>query len=147
MLPARLPILLRRLVREFGGTRGEFAKSVQVTESTLSHLLSGDPHYALGIEPCLRIASVTGTSASVVLRAAGKGACADLLEQLYGDPVVVLPAHRPKGVTAADVRLLQQWRALPPKTQRAIVVLVEAAVTGTPVVRPKPAVRPKLVNG
>lgn len=48
----------------------------------------------LGIMPLLKLSLATGESASVVLRRAKKDALADLLEQCYGPPRVMLPALR-----------------------------------------------------
>jgi len=138
--------LLRRLIHAHGGSHRDFAKAVGLTGSTLSHILSGDRHYSIGIEPCLRIASVTHTSASTILRAAGKAAVADLLETLYGEPAAKKALRRPAALTPHDVRLIRQLRALDVKRQRAFALLIEYHFAQTRSQNRSPRSE-KLVNG
>jgi DNA-binding XRE family transcriptional regulator len=115
-------IFLATLIATDGGTRAEFAQALGISRTHLSHLLSGQ--YVPGLELCLTIARVTKTPASKVLREAGKGELAALLEQLYGGPAQVRTTD--PAITAADRRLLLQIHGLDARTQRAIRYLVEA---------------------
>jgi transcriptional regulator with XRE-family HTH domain len=118
-----LAVLLADLIADFGGTQRDFAAAIGISRAHLSHLLSTDPHYAtVSIELCLRIARVTQTPASRVLRAAGKGAIADLIESLYGGPALVRVAD--PAVSLADRRFLDAVRKLDRRSQRAIRHLV-----------------------
>jgi hypothetical protein len=86
--------LLNQIAARFP-TRQALATALDLNASRLSRALNGtDKHTAFNVENCLRLAQVSGESASTVLRAAHKGAIADLIEALYGpekrvsDPVV-----------------------------------------------------------
>jgi plasmid maintenance system antidote protein VapI len=102
--------LLRGLAVERGGTHAEFAKAIGVRPDTFSRLLAGKP-----ADPtiCLKIADVTGTSPSKLLRAAGHGDVAELIEDLYG-----APAQRRAGrsgglrLTPLEEERTRQWRRL-----------------------------------
>jgi hypothetical protein len=123
----KLATLLRKLIRDYGGTKKDFGHTVLLDSSTISHLLSGDAHYVLGVEPCLRIAAVTGSSPSALLRAAGKADVAALLEQLYGKPVLRrMPAIR---LSPDERRGLKYFRALDPRTRNAFIHLLGAAAS------------------
>jgi DNA-binding XRE family transcriptional regulator len=114
-------VFLATLIANDGGTRAEFAQALGISRTHLSHLLSGQ--YVPGLELCLQIARVTKTPASVVLRAAGKGALADLLESLYGGPAQVRTSD--PAISAADRRLILQIHGLDARSQRAIRYLIE----------------------
>jgi len=70
------------------------AKAIDINASRLSRALNGTDTHSFNIENCLRLAKLSGEPASEVLRAAGKGEIAELIESLYGkerpvtDPVV-----------------------------------------------------------
>lgn len=122
--------LLRQLIQGYGGTQRDFAKAIRLSGSNLSHLVSGDPHYTLGVGPCLRIALVTHTSPVPLLQAAGKGDVAELLADLYGPVTPAKAARRPAEITPTDVLLIRRIRSLPLKLQRGIDALVEYNTTG-----------------
>lgn len=115
---------LADLLAEYGGTQQGFADAIGKSRASVSHWLRVEPPSAPpGVEVCLRIAAVTRTDATAVLRAAGKGDVATLIEQLYGGPArmrTIDPA-----VSATDRRLLLQFHALDPATQRAIHTLLD----------------------
>jgi len=116
-------VFVAELLAEYGGTQDGFARAIGKNRATVSHWLRQDPPAAPpGIECCLRIAALTHRSASDVLRAAGKGAIADLIEQLYGGPARV--RTRDPAVPLADQHFLADLHALDGPTQRAIRHLV-----------------------
>lgn len=121
-----LATLLGTLIRDSGLTKKQFGEEVGLSGSTISHILSGDPHYTLGVEYCLRIAKTTGASPSTVLRAARKSAIADLIEDLYG-PAAERRQRFTGGrrLTVQDERHLQRFRQLNVKAQKAVAVLLE----------------------
>jgi len=115
---------LADLLAHYGGTQQGFARAIGKSRASVSHWLRVDPPSAPpGIEVCLRIATVTRTDASRVLRAAGKGDVATLIEQLYGGPARVRTSD--PAVSATDRRLLAQLHALDAATQRAIRTLLD----------------------
>jgi hypothetical protein len=109
--------LIAALVAGYAGSKRDFAHDAEIAPSVLSRLLGG------GLPPvtdvCLRIAKAGGVSASVVLRAAGHGHTADVIEQLYGPPRVT----RPEG-TAADRALWRDIQGLDPAARKAIHTLI-----------------------
>lgn len=111
--------LLRRLVKEFGGTKQELAQAIGVRPSQFSRFLSGAATPSL--ETCLCLAHVTHTSVTVVLRAAGRGDLAVLLEQLYGTPATY---RRGSELKPVERRRLAQIRALDPAARKAFTVLL-----------------------
>lgn len=123
--------LLRELVQDWGGPKSSFARAIQISPSRLSHALAGTDHFTVGIELCLRIARATGMSPSRVLRAAGKGEVADLIEELYGKAV-----PRPTFTQQGHRRLEQErhwdlWQSIDPRAQRALTVLLEQAAAAS----------------
>lgn len=123
--------LLAELRATYGGSQQEYADAIGITRPHLSHLLSGQPQYATAsVEVCLQIAKVSKTSASRVLRAAGKGDVADLLERLYGGPALVRTSD--PSVSDAERRLLAKLKSLDRKTYRAIVTLIETWAASVP---------------
>src|SRR4029453_9799553 len=78
-----LPDMIREAAQHFG-SKSALAHAVGINASRLSRL-AHHGEYSLNIENCLRLAKVAGLPASDVLRAAGKGDIADLIESLYDD--------------------------------------------------------------
>lgn len=106
-----LAALLANLIEESGLSKKDFGSQVGLRGSTISHLLSGDPHYSLGVEVCLRIAKEFGASPSTLLRAAGKGAVAELIEELYGltaERRVKLATQRGRHLSPRDEQHLER---------------------------------------
>jgi transcriptional regulator with XRE-family HTH domain len=119
--------LLRELVTQFGGTKQDLAKAIGITASTLSHFLRDHSTHVPSTEVCLRLAAVTGASASKVLRAAGKGDVADLIEDLFGVPATRRQTFLGIRLTPHEQKHVETLRTLTPKVQRAYFVIVEAA--------------------
>jgi len=118
--------LLVDLAKQFGGTKQELARRAGLSPSAFSRLHAG--RSVPSVEVCLRLAIVTSTSASKLLRAAGKGTTADLLEDLYG--AAAIRRHAFVGVrhlNPTEQRHMEAVRALAPKDQRAFFYLVERA--------------------
>lgn len=122
-MKSAFPQFLRALVRRYGGTDQSFASAAEITESQLSHWKHG--RGTPGLESCLRIAKASGENASQVLRAAGHGELADLVEHLYG-PAAERRAtfHRDRPVTGAEQALLDRWRLLTPHDRQTILRLI-----------------------
>lgn len=95
------PALLRRILKQQYRTSKAFAAALGVKPSHLSHAMApgGQP---FNVEGCLKLAQVTNTPPSTVLRAAGKGRIATLIEQLYG------PARE---LSAIEQQLLRDYAA------------------------------------
>lgn len=119
--------LLGELVPQYGGSKQDLARAIGIPPSSLSRLLSGRARSAPGAEVCLRLATVTGTSASKILRAAGKGAVADLLEDLYGAAATRRQAFLGIRLTPHEQRHVTVMRSLAPKAQRAFFLIVDCA--------------------
>src|SRR5207237_7297499 len=95
--------------------RSAFAAALGISPSRMSKALSGKGD-VFDVVGCLRVARASGISPSVVLRAAGRGAIADLIERVYGPP---------RRITAEEDTILTAVQRLPPDMQRAIVTLIE----------------------
>jgi|SRR5919108_6375784 hypothetical protein len=106
--------LLIALAKEYPN-RSAFAAAIGVDPSRLSKALSGKGD-VFDVVGCLRIARATGKSPSAILRAAGRGSVADLIERLYGPP---------RRVSAEDETILNAVQRLPSAMRRAIVTLIE----------------------
>ena len=125
---------LASLVTRYGGTKQDLATRVGVSPSQFSWLLSAEA--APTIELCLNLADVTGTSVSVVLRAASFQRVAEQLERLCGSPVAQQACYP---LTPIECAHIDQWRELEKKERTAFTVIIEAKIEATrraPVVRP-----------
>jgi len=122
--------LLPELIAHHGGNKQDLARAIGITPSTLSHLLA-DGSSAPGVEVCLRLAHATGHSPSKILRAAGREAIADLLEDLYG-PAAERRAPFGLRLTPHELQHVTTIRRLDRKTQRAYFTIVEAAAAAHP---------------
>ena len=136
--------LLLELVRDSGLSKKAFGEAVGLRGASLSHVLSGDKHYSLGVEACLRVADVCKVPPSVVLRAAGKETVATLIERLYGPAAERL--HQFAGgakITVQEETHLSMYRAMSDdvRAQRAVDLLMAHVVRDH--VRPRP---PRLAN-
>jgi transcriptional regulator with XRE-family HTH domain len=108
--------LLQRIAGAYP-THRALAKAIGVTPSRLSRAMSGSGgDVPFNIENCLKLASVSGESPSEILRAAGKGNVADLIESVYG---------REPEFTSKDREILEAWRALSPRAQGAMAALLD----------------------
>jgi len=126
--------LLDHVLGEYGGRKNEFARAAGITPSQLSHLLKGT--FEPSMEICLKLARASQTSPSDLLRAAGKGFAADLIEQMYGKPAV-----RHYNVTARDQRILMLLRKVDRRVYRAVLLLLQAATRDDDDIIPPAAIR------
>lgn len=94
--------LLRRILKKQYRSNKAFAAALKIDASHLSRAMApgGQP---FNIEGCLHLARVTNTPPSTVLRAAGKGPVATLIEALYG------PARE---LSASEQQLLRDYAAV-----------------------------------
>jgi len=117
--------LLRRIYdkhRATFPTIRAFAKAVQIDETQMSRAM-GQTGQPFDVRRCLRLASVTGENASVILRAADKGDIADAIERLYGTTT---------GIVLRDdqQQLLLGYMAIPTPLRDAVLVLVQQMARG-----------------
>jgi transcriptional regulator with XRE-family HTH domain len=120
--------LLEELVTQYGGAKKDLAEAIGVTPSTLSHFLRSRAPHAPSVEVCLRLATVTGTSASRILRAAGKGDVADVIEDLYGPAAERRQAFLGMQLTPYEQKHITAMRVLDPKTASAFYTIVDYGV-------------------
>jgi len=108
-------------LNRFEGRKQTLALAIGISPSTLSHLAAGTAEP--GIEVCLKLAAVSGQSASELLRSAKKGHVAKLIEQCYGPATTCVAT---KGEITIDEKLLiLRMRRLSKRAHRAIQVLVD----------------------
>lgn len=98
--------LLEGFVDVFG-SQTALGRAIGVSPSRLSRVIRGE--HSLEVINCLRLAAVTGTSPSVLLRAAGKSDIADLVERLYGRSRPTAPPP----LTASQREVLDLWDRIP----------------------------------
>lgn len=110
-----LPALLRR-IRDRFGTQFAMAAAIGISGSRLGRAMKGQD--TLNALNCVRLAVAAGERPSTILRAAGKGELADLLEQLYGKSAAAIPAH--------EQRTLAQLHSLTTADRAAIEHLIDA---------------------
>lgn len=106
--------LLRRGVAECGSQR-KLARELGLDASHINRALQGGHQHGLNEANCWALADLLGESPLVVLRAAGKGKLAGRIEAAYAD--------RPP-VTAAERKLLDDWRQIPADERRALRLIV-----------------------
>lgn len=126
--------LLAGFVAEFG-SQTALGKAIGVSASRLSRVMSGEEH-SLEVLNCLKLADVTGRSPSVVLRAAGKGDVADLIEKLYGK---ARPAGEP-AIPPIDREHLEKWQRLRKQSPYRVRIIENALdeFLGEPVAEERP---------
>lgn len=136
---------LGSLVHRYGGTKKELARAIGIRPSALSAILKTG---FMSAEVALRLARATQTSPSHILRGAGKGELADLIEDQYGDAAVRRGAPAP-AIKASEQRVLDRLRELDKTSRRALLLIlysirldVEDAEDVTPRVR-RPRARQK----
>lgn len=108
--------LLTDLLKKRGGTKTALAQELGISLERLLKVLK-NPSESLGVGNLLRLAVVSELAPGAVLRMAGKGDVADLLEVLYGRT-----PKRPVSVQAL-------WPNLSVKAQQALTVFVEEVET------------------
>jgi transcriptional regulator with XRE-family HTH domain len=120
------PEYLVRLILKYGGSKQDLAKAIGVTPSTLSHYLAGSS--VPNLDTLLLLAVATRTSASDVLKAAGKGVLAKQLELLYGEAAVRRQIYTSLRLTPREEQQVKDVRALDAPAQRAIATLITYAL-------------------
>jgi len=113
--------LLRRLRKPYGSVKA-FADALGIEPSRVSRATPFD------VRGCLKLAQLTGENPSVVLRAAGKGDIATLIEQQYG-----APAPKP-GLDERE--LAEALHAIPEARTRRLLVDVARSFARLP---PRPS--------
>lgn len=108
--------LLQDISAQFPTTLA-MAKAIGVNASRLSRALNGDS-YPFDALRCLRMAHATGRNATQILRAAGKGELADLIERLYGDA-------SKKSMNAEQSALLENFNRADRQSQHALLTLAQ----------------------
>lgn len=108
--------LLNRLSSGFA-SRDAFAKALGINSSRLSRAMNtGD--FPFNVSNCLRLAKISGESPTAILRAAGKGDVADLIEALYGK-------DRTRLLTPSERELLDAWHRMSPRAQEALQSIID----------------------
>jgi transcriptional regulator with XRE-family HTH domain len=115
--PNQAAIIRRVLTRE-KITQKELATKLDVTRQWLERAIRGE--VALGAETCLRVALDHGEDALPLIRAAGKGELADLLERAGLGAGEVSPSDRD---------LLRDLDSVPEAQQRPIRELIRSLST------------------
>lgn len=114
-LMTNLAVFLQAVIDEsFQGVQQRLADAIQISSSRLGRILKGE--FSPNVVTCLRLAKVTGHSASDILRMAGKSEVAELIEALYGQSVASVPD--------SDRQLLKQLHALEPESRQLVIRLV-----------------------
>jgi len=93
-----------------------FAKKLGITPGRLSRVLGGE--HSLDVENCLKLAKLTGESASRVLRLAGKSEIAELIEDLYGRTAPAL--------SRGDREVLDEWDAMNAHDRQALRAVLQS---------------------
>jgi hypothetical protein len=112
------------------------AEAIGIKPSRYSKLYGGN-NYSLSVENCLRLATVIRESPGVVLRAAGKGEVAELIEKLYGTVADMGPTL-PNVVREASEILMQMTEA----DQEWAIGILRRLQEGAPNVTPARGARP-----
>lgn len=91
-------------------TKKAFARAIGITAGRLSRVLGGE--HSLDVGNCLRLAKLIGEAPSRVLRVAGKGDIADLIEAQYGPGA--------KAVSPLEREFLDVWNALSERAREGL---------------------------
>jgi transcriptional regulator with XRE-family HTH domain len=84
-LPVSDLALFQKFLRESAaryGRKQDFAKAIGISPGRFSRLQKGSG--SMEVENCLRLAAVTKRSPAEILRLAGKGSLAEMIEGFYG---------------------------------------------------------------
>jgi hypothetical protein len=109
-------------VRKGYSSQKEFAKALGIDQSRLSKAINlGE--FPFNAENCLRLAKLSSRPPSAILRAAGKGDIAELIESLYGKEWTDL-------LTKDEQEVLRAWRAQTPEERQALLTLLRRPHVG-----------------
>ena len=110
--------LLRKLKKQYPTVKA-FAQALDVDPSHVSRAMNDDA-LPFDVRGCLRLALVTGENPGMVLRIAGKGEIAGLIEQLYGAPT--------KRLSSRELELLKVFHRIARRdVQRSLIEVARAA--------------------
>lgn len=114
-MPTTLQDLLSRYKERYGSLRA-LGHAIGLSPSRMSRLARGDEQGSLDVINCLKLAEVTGASPTRILRAAGKGEVAALIETLYKSEgrEATMPALPPD-----QAEVIALWTSLPPQHRAA----------------------------
>jgi plasmid maintenance system antidote protein VapI len=105
------------------GSQQAAAKKIGVSPTQLNRVLSGvAPPF--GAWNCLRLARVFGYKPSLVLRLAGRGEWADIIESLYGEVDSTM--------TPQERAHFNRWRQLDAEMQRRVDAVLELLPVHSP---------------
>jgi len=99
-------------------TKQALARAIGITPGRLSRVLSGE--HSLDVVNCLRLAHLTGDAPGEVLRIAGKGDVATLIEGFYGRAAPAMPP--------ADRDLLDKWHLLTVRQREVVLEVITLMV-------------------
>ena len=120
--------LLKVLVFQFGGTRSEFIKSAEITQSQLSHWMNPlSKEKGPGVAACCRMARAGKCSLARMFAAAGHHLYAEIIEELYGHRDELHRAFRARSLSAHELAHLTDWRKLTAQEQRIHTTLIKHA--------------------
>lgn len=102
-------------------SHADAAEPLGITGSRLGRIRKGENSPEVGT--CLRLAMAGGFKPGDVLRAAGKGDVADLLDTLYGKVGTALPDRHARDLAARRA-------SLPPALQKAVDAILTALAKG-----------------
>jgi hypothetical protein len=126
--------LLETLVARYGGDAA-LAKEIRVSAARVGRARKGEGGYSFKVENCLRLAQVSGESASDVLRAAGKADVDDLIQELYG--------YRRPELPRVQRELLDKWVLVHPKAREHIIAVIDMALRAQEQQQPETTKRKK----
>lgn len=106
--------ILRTQVVKFGSKRA-VAKELKLTEGRLGRILN-EVDKTISVKSALRLSELSGLPPSRVLRAAGKGDIAELIEKLY--------AVGRAPVSPSERELLTQWESLNTRSREGLLTVV-----------------------
>lgn len=106
------------IVDRYGGVNQRLADAIDIS---LSVFLRSKPRGSFGTETLLRLAVETGKPGSWVLRLAGKGETADLIESLYGPS-----AAKAAPLTAEERELLRLLRGMEDGPRGALLAIARS---------------------
>lgn len=104
------------------GSKRAVATHLQMTESRFGRILS-QPDQSLSVLGCLRLSELTDDPPSHILRIAGKGDVADLIEKLY--------AVGKSPVSGTERELVDQWRLLNTRARESLSTILVQLATGS----------------
>lgn len=116
-MPRSAFIELLQIVNRRFPTQQALARALGIDIGHLNHLLNGKAR-PFNVTNCLRLAKLANLPPSEVLRAAGKGEFAELLEDVYGP-------YTSSDLTPTQQHLLRLWDRLPARVGAPLLALLD----------------------